>query len=177
MLFRKVNRVQIRYMKIVVFLPVAFLLGLTYWLYVDFNLHKTPKSLVQTQLRIYGIYQTLYIMKLDTKEFPTTGQGLICLINNSCGNKYWDGPYLTNRSLKDYWHQALIFIHDQRTRHLSVYSIGENGIDEDGLGDDITCSGLCDSQLKEFGFSADELTATGFYYRADEVSKDSEVYD
>ena len=98
-----------------------------------------------TQLKIEKVMNQLAVYEL-TFGFPTEEQGLTALVTkpefeNEALAKRWRAPYLNKEDLKDAWDRDLIYrlVQDEETnlKKARVYSVGPNGEDESGEGDDI----------------------------------------
>jgi general secretion pathway protein G len=78
--------------------------------------------------------------KEDLGRLPTPEEGLAVLRSASGEMEEWKGPYLRDEVPSvDPWNQPLQYsiIHAGEDRLINLYSIGANGIDEQGLGDDL----------------------------------------
>jgi hypothetical protein len=76
----------------------------------------------------------------DVGRPPTEEEGLEALRTAPEGVEGWQGPYLPEGEiLMDPWNRAFQYslIQTPEATLINLYSIGENGIDEQGLGDDL----------------------------------------
>ncbi|MCP5198052.1 MAG: type II secretion system protein GspG [Gammaproteobacteria bacterium] len=74
-------------------------------------------------------------------RFPATIEGLFLLFNNYDDFENWRGPYSNRPYLYiDPWENNYIYFYPAKygNSEYDLYSVGPNGIDEHGLGDDIT---------------------------------------
>lgn len=102
------------------------------------DLTKTRISKVMSKVEQYHL----------SLPYPTEDQGLMALVTKPSFDtedmgKNWAGPYLNGDDLKDEWSHALVYklVTDDSSgtsvQKIHVYSIGPNGNDESGEGDDI----------------------------------------
>ena len=73
-------------------------------------------------------------------RYPTTNEGLYVLLRKPEGVDNWSGPYLPMEQLPlDGWGNEFIYIYPPKygTGVFDLYSIGRDGIDNHGNGDDI----------------------------------------
>lgn len=91
--------------------------------------------------QIEKLEQGLLEFKNDIGYFPTTNEGLISLFENRHGLESWRGPYSNRPYLYiDPWENNYVYYCPAKygNSEYDLYSMGPNGIDEHGLGDDIT---------------------------------------
>lgn len=98
-------------------------------------------------IRITGLGPLLSAHRAALQEFrrdvgrlPTPEEGLAVLRSATGEIQGWKGPYLTDEVPSvDPWNRPLNYsiIEAGEDRYINLYSIGENGIDEQGLGDDL----------------------------------------
>lgn len=108
---------------------VAFLYFIKHFL--RFNESKERKTYIDLEYTAYDI--ELY--KKENGDYPTETKGLIALIEPS-----EHGPYLRNKDdILDRWRRQIVYkrINCNSKPSFFIYSVGANGIDEGGLGDDI----------------------------------------
>jgi len=90
---------------------------------------------------LFSAYQkALGEFRKDVGRPPTEEEGLDALRVSPAGVEGWKGPYLSNDTpLIDPWNQPFRYsvIQAGQSELIDLYSIGENGIDEQGFGDDL----------------------------------------
>ncbi len=86
-----------------------------------------------TQALIDAWNEELYSYRVDSGRFPSTKEGLKALRQKSSGMVAVDAP-------SDTWHNEIVYIYPPKygTREFDLYSVGKNGVNEYGQGDDIT---------------------------------------
>lgn len=92
-----------------------------------------------TMSTIQALDTSLDMYKADTLSYPTSEQGLNVLVNNP-GSGKWNGPYLKNQTAvpMDAWGHPFVYKQPGGAgRDYDLYSVGPNGNDEAGAGDDI----------------------------------------
>jgi len=98
-----------------------------------------------TQLKIEKVMRQLAIYRTTLREYPTQDQKLDALVTkpefeNETKGKEWS-QLLTKQDLKDSWGRDLIYLLDEDSetgrKVPKVYSVGPNGSDDSGEGDDI----------------------------------------
>lgn len=102
-----------------------------------------------TKTKVGKVVQALELYKIQLNGYPTEEQGLKALVEKPAFDdenlgKNWRAPFLTLDDLKDAWGKDLVFkVIDEDTgsgttrKKVHVYSVGPNGNDENGEGDDI----------------------------------------
>jgi general secretion pathway protein G len=79
----------------------------------------------------------LDLFEMDNGRFPTTEEGLLALRTRPGALTNWQGPYL-KKDPKDPWQRPYVYRSaGTHNNDYDLYSIGPNGIDENGGGDDI----------------------------------------
>lgn len=89
------------------------------------------------------IVETLSVFQKDTGRLPTEAEGLEALRKKPCGIAGWQGPYIDeNVRLIDAWGNEFVYVLDSggQSPQACVYSIGLNGVDEFGQGDDVNAT-------------------------------------
>ncbi len=90
---------------------------------------------------LFGSYrQALEKFFVDTGRLPSSAEGLAVLRSASGEIEGWQGPYLKEEIPEtDPWGNPFEYgvIQYEQKPLVNLYSIGENGIDEQGLGDDL----------------------------------------
>lgn len=103
---------------------------------------KTTIAALETAIAMY---------ESDMGDYPSSGNaGLLSALIDDPDDVDWDGPYmefkeadLKNGTLNDPWGQPYIYVSvnggspKHRTRSYDLSSLGPDGADEDGTGDDI----------------------------------------
>ena len=79
----------------------------------------------------------LDMFEMDVGRYPTSEEGLASLRANPSSLPGWKGPYL-KKEPKDPWGRPYVYkapgIHNN---DYDLYSMGTNGVDDNGAGDDI----------------------------------------
>lgn len=92
---------------------------------------RSQHELKVTQIKINSFGEPLNRFNVDSGRYPTTEEGLEILY-------YGEVSYLRFPSFKDLWGNKIIYRSTPYSKEpFELYSIGENGIDESGEGDDI----------------------------------------
>lgn len=97
----------------------------------------------QTKSNMKSLSISLDIYKIDIGDFPCGKEPLQLLTKNVMNNKKWLGPYINpsirNLVFMDGWNRDLVYIYscESSPDTYKLYSIGQNGIDEKGSGDDM----------------------------------------
>ncbi|MEX2963218.1 type II secretion system protein GspG [Microbulbifer sp. TYP-18] len=105
----------------------------------EMALGKSDAQLID--LSIYD--QALNMVFQDVGSYPSNEIGFRVLYANELQHKNWNGPYL-GREMKsiDQWGNPLIYRYPSKcgmnSKKFDLYSRGPNGIDECGIGDDVT---------------------------------------
>ena len=103
---------------------------------------KTTLSALETAIAMYHT---------DMSAYPSTGNGeMVKALQEDPGNTDWDGPYmefkkdeLADGELLDPWGTPYEYVSvnggapEHRTKSYDLYSLGPNGEDDSGAGDDI----------------------------------------
>jgi general secretion pathway protein G len=96
-------------------------------------------KVVQIQLEDLGV--AILMFKRDTGHFPPEIDGLNSLISMPKNTENWHGPYITKVFIpSDVWGKPYIYLNPAQygSKEYDLYSVGPNGIDEHGAGDDVT---------------------------------------
>ena len=104
--------------------------------YLFFSPQPEPKSQeAQVLIRVYE--NALSILRADTGTLPSSESGIRQLVSNLDSMENWQGPYV-GLIKSDPWGNSFIYKRiDISATGYHLYSSGENGIDENGRGDDI----------------------------------------
>ena len=108
-------------------------------------------AVTKAKTTIAGLETAITMYEGDMGEFPSTGnEGLVAALQNDPGNVNWNGPYmefkhdeLSNGQLMDPWGHPYAYVSvtggapKHREHSFDLYSLGPNGQDEDGAGDDL----------------------------------------
>jgi general secretion pathway protein G len=93
-----------------------------------------------TKARISIIENALYKFKNDVGRFPYTEEGLSALLWFPADMADWNGPYINrDQPPMDGWNHHFIYNYPPvlGEKDFDLYSLGPNGVDENGDGDDI----------------------------------------
>lgn len=93
-----------------------------------------------TLIRIDILTEALCKFRRDVGHFPTKQEGLQALIKEPQKVRGWKGPYLDRVKIPlDAWDQKFIYSYPPKfgKKEFNLYSVGRNGIDNHGEGDDI----------------------------------------
>lgn len=104
----------------------------------DVQSHSTEAGWVETYIRVLD--ESIRNLKADIGRYPNDKEGLAALYREFDGMNAWNGPYIKRKKiLTDRWGQDFIYIYPPRYGDMDfdLYSIGKNGVDEHGGGDDI----------------------------------------
>lgn len=79
-------------------------------------------------IQVKDIEQALEMYKLDVGRYPTTGQGLVALVQKPDGVGGWNGPYLKGGKLpQDPWKQDYHYRFPGVRGEIDIYSFGMDG--------------------------------------------------
>ncbi|NUN95559.1 MAG: type II secretion system protein GspG [Candidatus Omnitrophica bacterium] len=118
--------------------PPAPILGLSTERFVFQDLQPIAISAFAPLIQAYRAGLQKFIA--DVGRPPTEEEGLAALRTAPAGVDTWKGPYLSaDIPETDPWNRPLRYsvIQTANSRLFNLYSVGENGIDEQGLGDDL----------------------------------------
>lgn len=89
----------------------------------------------------------------DVGRFPSTDEGLKALVEPSSGLSTWSGPYLRKDEFVDPWGVDLEYVYPAVHGSLAfdLYSLGRNGMDDKGGGDDLSNWAYYDSKQYPVG--------------------------
>jgi general secretion pathway protein G len=95
-----------------------------------------------TRSKMMHLEESLELFKLDVGRYPTSTEGLMVLVKNVESIQNWNGPYYRGNLAGDpidAWDQKFLYFFPSQFggAGYDLYSVGPNGIDEHGLGDDI----------------------------------------
>ena len=121
------------------------------------QVYATSSFFWKTVSTLKSVQITLYLFYMDIGRYPSTIEGLHALYQKPANVIGWNGPYLDKTyPIKDAWGQELTYIafpkiqlslknkDNEKGKNINLqtkyilYSIGANGKDEEGDGDDIT---------------------------------------
>jgi len=118
--------------------PVVPILGMASAKFVFQDLQPIVVTGLAPLLQAYR--RGIKLFKDDVGRLPTVEEGLKALREAPEGVETWNGPYLSEDVPEaDPWGHSLQYSHIETptSKLVNLYSIGENGVDEDGLGDDL----------------------------------------
>ncbi|OGX17328.1 MAG: type II secretion system protein GspG [Omnitrophica WOR_2 bacterium RBG_13_44_8b] len=79
----------------------------------------------------------LDLFEMDAGRYPTSEEGLSALRTNPSSLPGWKGPYL-KKEPRDPWVRPYVYKSPgSHNNDYDLYSIGANGVDDSGAGDDI----------------------------------------
>lgn len=100
------------------------------------------KSEVQVaKAQIDAIEKALDQYRLDTRQLPTTEQGLAVLVNRPANEPNWNGPYLKKTAPSDPWGRPYVYRVPGEKKEFDLYSFGRDG-KPGGTGDDADIGNL-----------------------------------
>lgn len=103
-------------------------------------------KLQKSKLYLDSLANALMLYKMDTGSYPCGENALRYLVTNLDKNKNWKGPYLNPKvshlNFTDGWGNQFVYIYKCKSEssEFKLYSYGENGIDNQGTGDDVLYS-------------------------------------
>jgi len=76
----------------------------------------------------------------DVGRYPTTEEGLEALFQRPHITERWLGPHIPKNAPPDAWGRPFVYHSpsEDKASPYELYSAGENGIDENGRGDDVS---------------------------------------
>ena len=80
-----------------------------------------------TAIQIRDLEQALEMYKLDVGRFPSTGEGLVALVDKPAGTTGWNGPYLKSDVPLDPWNREYHYKYPGERGELDIFSYGQNG--------------------------------------------------
>ena len=78
-------------------------------------------------IQIKDLEQALEMYKLDVGRFPSTGEGLVALVDKPAGSTGWNGPYLKSDVPLDPWNREYHYKYPGERGELDIFSYGQNG--------------------------------------------------
>lgn len=100
------------------------------------------KSEVQVaKAQIDALEKALDQYRLDTRQLPTTEQGLAVLVNRPANEPNWNGPYLKKTAPSDPWGRPYVYRVPGEKKEFDLYSFGRDG-KPGGTGDDADIGNL-----------------------------------
>jgi len=99
-------------------------------------------KVVITQIKLFE--EAISHFRQDTGRFPSKSEGLSALSTQPADTPQWKGPYLPKDVPPDAWGHEYVYLYPPvyGNKEFDLYSVGENGVDEFGKGDDITNWGV-----------------------------------
>ena len=122
------NNKRIKIVLSIVFLSIVALIFIPS---IIGNITHTKADTTRTVLMM--INKVLEQFYADNGRFPTNVEGLTVLKQKSTG----EGYFKNEKYMYDEWNNLFIYTPIEKEGAYNLYSIGENGIDEKGVGDDI----------------------------------------
>ncbi len=123
---------------------IALLVGAFLFVYIRITLNNLQQARRSSCEAILAqLEQALAMYRLDMDFYPTTSQGLEALTKGTVHHP----PYFVNRlngeiqpRILDPWGHPFVYRYKYQGRatRFELYSAGLNGIDENGMGDDVT---------------------------------------
>ena len=108
-------------------------------------------AVTKAKSTIAALETAIAMYQADMGDYPETGNdNLVKALQDDPGNVNWDGPYmefkqdeLKDGQLVDPWGKPYVYVSvnggspEHRQRSYDLYSLGPNGVDDSGTGDDI----------------------------------------
>ena len=110
---------------------VIFILGL-----LSLQAHATSYKHITAQAYARNYVQATELLIGDIGAVPRQQEWPAILIEQPKNYSGWNGPYIQQASADPWSNEFKIRIADRK--FVGVYSLGKNGLDENGVGDDIT---------------------------------------
>lgn len=80
-----------------------------------------------TRIQIQNLGTVLDLYRLQTGTYPSTGDGLVALVEKPANAKVWNGPYLKRReSLTDPWGTPFQYRFPGQHGEYDLWSLGES---------------------------------------------------
>lgn len=119
------------------------LLATGVWVMRPVSLGPAPSdNNAQTLWYLHEYFAVISLVAEDQGAYPDTDNLFENLFRNVLNSEGWSGPYLREeKPIVDAWGRPMIYRSPpkcERHRSVDFYSVGENGIDECGAGDDLT---------------------------------------
>lgn len=109
----------------------------------------------QTRFELSVVNESIQKYIKDIGHPPSDDCGLNCLVSNLQNEKAWAGPYYSsfksNPNFVDGSQKEMVYRY--QAGNYKLYSVGDNGVDEGGAGDD-----LLPPDLESQGYSGRKLT-------------------
>lgn len=128
-----------KYLKYLVL--ISCIVGIIFFAYDNRYIGEEDASLESTKSIILSVGQALDLYVKDFGYYPSTEEGLIVLTKPGKNKNFY-----IDQLKKDAWKQSLIYAKDTDINSFVLYSIGKNGLDESGKGDDINYFDLSSNQ-------------------------------
>jgi general secretion pathway protein G len=118
---------------------LIFLLILAFFGCANASTDKEQKSIIYLD----SLVNALQLYKLDTGDYPCGVNALKKLVTNIDNNTKWRGPYLNpdvaHLNFSDGWGNQFFYQYPCKSElpEFRLYSLGKNGVDDNGKKDDI----------------------------------------
>lgn len=120
-------------------IPIAYLLSFFVFVTGSEAIASSKVGLAQARISIFE--ERLVLLKKDIGRYPTTNEGFDVLIVSPSDASNWRGPYVPYGAIPtDPWKHAYVYHYPAiyGNKEFDLYSLGKNGVDEKGKGDDIS---------------------------------------
>lgn len=102
------------------------------------QLHGSGYSRAETKWRLASLSQSLQMFKLDNHRYPSTSEGLAILVSLPQDSQLPGWRQYMREAPKDIWGRPFVCSMDATGNdHFTVHSMGPDGKDEKGGGDDV----------------------------------------
>jgi general secretion pathway protein G len=81
------------------------------------------------RLQVQELMTALDLFRIDVGRVPSTGEGLLALLQAPSGSQYWRGPYLRNKNiLTDPWRRPYQYKSPGEHGEYDLISFGADGV-------------------------------------------------
>lgn len=108
------------------------IVGLGFFLYKHRYIDESNSDIISTRMTILTVAKGLDLYLQDFGYYPSKHDGLIVLTKPGKNKSYY-----IDKLKNDAWNQPLVYKNENNANSFLLYSIGKNGIDENGQGDDV----------------------------------------
>lgn len=102
------------------------------------------ERVIRTRTNIQIVNNLLGMHYAFKGRLPKSGIEYMMLEHTLRQNELWQDMPSQKNKFKDAWGRKILYVNDFGDDNYLLYSKGPNGVDEQGQGDDVVCSSLCD---------------------------------
>ena len=135
------------------FLSIGILLSFCRVVLADSYTFQMAQNTIET------LESAITIFYLDTGRIPTESEGLAALVEAPSDLEGWDGPYMPRVPVDPWGNPYQYRATGIAVDSIGIHSLGRNGIDESGYGDDISSWAGYDSRYYKVPWNGTQIAA------------------